>query len=618
VCVCMCVCMCLSCCNLVFPIPTISVLSTHTHTHTQVADIVAQLNERDEIFRRKMDEINFFCVDRKLPKELTTRIRNHFINFWSRRGGIDDRAVFKELTPSLRKEVNVLLNQDIIQKCPLFRGCPDGFVHHVVSRLQSQIYCPGETIVKIGDVGYEMYFIGRGQVEITIASGNVVGTLTSGQFFGEIAMIEDKSIRSATISAKSFCDLFVLMKNDFLKVTKSYPEQLARMQFAAAQRRGKDNMIKVLTRCKHFAKVTDARERFIGDLVKSFELVDKQFVGGDLVFDSHDKADALYFIGDGFIEIREDAVVLSGPLNKGGAPNSVRANRRKASVFRARSDSVRADQKHSEPGQEERHPSLLKDGDASFNFNMMRTPPANKTDSKLESGKGDVYSTVFTAMKNRHARTTNGKLLGTLSKGACFGWIDTSKHAAGTQLLYNWVDDQSGDVDFIDFSHAFQNALQAEELRKKGETNAKGTFAINALVSEKKLLEYKAPPVVLFKLSMERYDGLMRKLYNSGPLEEFVELVTEFCDPEIYAHRHDYIAEDLEAEMQHDNRWLQQLARLKHETAKVNGMFGEMNPEELKYVGEYLRGIQSSIHQDLVDIVQDVDDAEAEAYTLEE
>jgi CRP-like cAMP-binding protein len=50
-----------------------------------------------------------------------------------------------------------------------------------------------------------------------------VATLSDGAFFGEIALISDRP-RSATARAHSFCDVYMLERAAFERVTAAYPE----------------------------------------------------------------------------------------------------------------------------------------------------------------------------------------------------------------------------------------------------------------------------------------------------------------------------------------------------------------------------------------------------------
>lgn len=90
---------------------------------------------------------------RRLPKELEERIRSYFLNLWTRRGGVDDGQIMTELPSSLRTEVSLVMNQDILGKVPIFQQSSAGFVNSLVGLLKPQTYAPKEMIVKQGDIG---------------------------------------------------------------------------------------------------------------------------------------------------------------------------------------------------------------------------------------------------------------------------------------------------------------------------------------------------------------------------------------------------------------------------------------------------------------------------------
>ena len=67
-----------------------------------------------------------------------------------------------------------------------------------------------------------MFIIGHGEVEVSMGE-KVIAQLKAGQFFGEIALLED-TIRSADVMAKAYCDLYTFKKEDFLEVVAKYPD----------------------------------------------------------------------------------------------------------------------------------------------------------------------------------------------------------------------------------------------------------------------------------------------------------------------------------------------------------------------------------------------------------
>lgn len=78
-----------------------------------------------------------------------------------------------------------------------------------------QVYAAGETIFQAGDKGQYMYVIQVGTVDVIATSGEVIDSLTVGDIFGEMALI-DHSPRSASVVAKTDCRLVALDEQKFL------------------------------------------------------------------------------------------------------------------------------------------------------------------------------------------------------------------------------------------------------------------------------------------------------------------------------------------------------------------------------------------------------------------
>ena len=109
------------------------------------------------------------------------------------------------------QDIALELTADVIYKVPIFQDCELQFMHHLVNLLIPRLYSPGDIIVNVGDIGKEMYFVVRGEVEVIGDGGRVVATLKSMNYFGEIAMFF-AARRTATVRARTFCDLFVLTR----------------------------------------------------------------------------------------------------------------------------------------------------------------------------------------------------------------------------------------------------------------------------------------------------------------------------------------------------------------------------------------------------------------------
>jgi CRP/FNR family transcriptional regulator len=101
-----------------------------------------------------------------------------------------------------------------------------------------RVYGPGDTIVREGETGTALYVIVRGRVRVEHGSGPAtaaVGELGPGDFFGELALIEDKP-RSATVVAieETECLLFVVW--EFRALLKEHPQMALPIMNALIER----------------------------------------------------------------------------------------------------------------------------------------------------------------------------------------------------------------------------------------------------------------------------------------------------------------------------------------------------------------------------------------------
>jgi CRP-like cAMP-binding protein len=106
---------------------------------------------------------------------------------------------------------------------PLFKGGDPLFLSQVSMALRPEAVAPGVVVIKKGEPGSEMYLICRGEVEVLDGGGQVVATLREGDHFGEVALLLSEP-RTATVRAKTLCDLFVLDKADFSRILRDHQQ----------------------------------------------------------------------------------------------------------------------------------------------------------------------------------------------------------------------------------------------------------------------------------------------------------------------------------------------------------------------------------------------------------
>lgn len=67
---------------------------------------------------------------------------SYYEYYLQRKSAFDEDLILGEVSDSLRREVTLFLNMDIIQKIPYFLHKDREFVTHVVSLLKPQFYHP--------------------------------------------------------------------------------------------------------------------------------------------------------------------------------------------------------------------------------------------------------------------------------------------------------------------------------------------------------------------------------------------------------------------------------------------------------------------------------------------
>jgi CRP-like cAMP-binding protein len=76
--------------------------------------------------------------------------------------------------------------------------------------------------------GYSLFVLQDGTVTVTI-DGVEIRTLSSGDFFGELALLGD-GIRTATVTTAAPSRLLVLFGTEFRQIQQDYPELAERIE----------------------------------------------------------------------------------------------------------------------------------------------------------------------------------------------------------------------------------------------------------------------------------------------------------------------------------------------------------------------------------------------------
>jgi CRP-like cAMP-binding protein len=104
-----------------------------------------------------------------------------------------------------------------------------------LARVSEDLEVPaGKVLCKEGEVGQEFFVIIDGEVEVT-KNGKRVATRAAGEFFGEIALLE-QTRRMATVTAQTPLRFFVLTQRDFRQLIRDNPGVELKVLQALARR----------------------------------------------------------------------------------------------------------------------------------------------------------------------------------------------------------------------------------------------------------------------------------------------------------------------------------------------------------------------------------------------
>ena len=175
---------------------------------------------------------------RKLPHPLQREILFFHHHKWSNSHMLDERQVISILPIPLQMDLSFEMLQPLINQFPVLTE-----VHTIVQKRISHALCrqvcpPRATIYNAGDIGWDIYFVGSGLVEITLPSNlNVldeegranfshvkekaasVGLLyRPGNHFGESCLRSQSGVRQETVTAKTTAALYLISKENLERI----------------------------------------------------------------------------------------------------------------------------------------------------------------------------------------------------------------------------------------------------------------------------------------------------------------------------------------------------------------------------------------------------------------
>jgi CRP/FNR family cyclic AMP-dependent transcriptional regulator len=123
---------------------------------------------------------------------------------------------------------------EALGRCPFFAGLSRAELGALAKATEDLEVDEGKVLTREGDSGREFFVIVEGEVSVT-KGGAEVRRLSAGDFFGEIALVEDRP-RTATVTATTPLRFFVLTRPSFRSLLDHQPDLEHKVRSALEER----------------------------------------------------------------------------------------------------------------------------------------------------------------------------------------------------------------------------------------------------------------------------------------------------------------------------------------------------------------------------------------------
>lgn len=117
--------------------------------------------------------------------------------------------------------------QNVIETNPMLQNDKQ-LVNILFSKMELLMYDPEEVIIRQGQLAQKLYFISKGECEVSVADENreetFVKILTPGMYFGEIGLIQNQNRRTANVQTKNYSNIGHITKETFNELMTIFPD----------------------------------------------------------------------------------------------------------------------------------------------------------------------------------------------------------------------------------------------------------------------------------------------------------------------------------------------------------------------------------------------------------
>jgi CRP-like cAMP-binding protein len=286
----------------------------------ELAVILATMNRNAALFQAKLDTANAAMKNLSLPEKLQVRVTGFLTYSKSLLESQEELEAFLQMiSPSLRQKVMEVIFFDVLFDNPIF--CKNKYlIDFVIEKLYTHIFLPEFSVITQGESGDTMYFISKGECEVTVTDHrgekNQMPVLQNGDIFGEVSLLLNCS-RTATVKTKMYSLVASLRRNDFdtiCRIVYSFYTML-KNKMKTYNDTYKIFQKEILRSVDYMTNLTDDSIEEISYFLKQVD-----FEKDKIIFRAGDPADCIFFITNGRVQISvnsNDNEIIIDTLDRG-------------------------------------------------------------------------------------------------------------------------------------------------------------------------------------------------------------------------------------------------------------------------------------------------------------
>ena len=206
-----------------------------------LTNMIGKLDTKESNLVHKLEHIEEFSKEARLPKELRNRLR-HALRYSNDHLGFkwtDKSRLFAELPKKLKMQVALAMHQGAVQRITFFTEKNEEFIAATVPFLLPLFVEERGYVYKRKEHPVDMYFIASGRCAVTMTHKSKtiqLRLLLCGAYFGEIELLESIP-RLYSVQAIANCDLLTLPKPVLKEIQTDFPRIFDEIRSVASTRR---------------------------------------------------------------------------------------------------------------------------------------------------------------------------------------------------------------------------------------------------------------------------------------------------------------------------------------------------------------------------------------------